>query len=50
MALALTEAGADVAVAARRRERLEEAAAEIRSRGRRSAVVELDLTDPAEAA
>lgn len=50
MALALAEAGADVAVAARRRERLEEAAAEIRSRGRRSAVVELDLTDPAEAA
>ncbi|MBI2131302.1 MAG: glucose 1-dehydrogenase [Candidatus Tectomicrobia bacterium] len=48
MALALTEAGADVAVAARRRERLEAAAAEIRALGRSAAVIEFDLTNPAD--
>lgn len=50
MARALAEAGADVAVAARRREKLEEAAAEIRSLGRRAAAIELDVTDSASAA
>ena len=48
MALALAEAGADVAVAARRREKLEETAAAVRSLGRRSAVSEFDLTNPAD--
>ena len=48
MALALAEAGADVAVAARRREKLEETAAAVRSLGRRSAAIEFDLTNPAD--
>jgi 3-oxoacyl-[acyl-carrier protein] reductase len=42
-ALALAEAGARVAVAARQRDKLEEVAAEIRGRAREAYVVELDL-------
>jgi len=42
-ALALADAGARVALAARRRDKLEEVAAEIRSRSREAYVVELDL-------
>ncbi len=47
MALALAEAGADVVLAARRMEKLEAAAEEIRALGRRAAAVGLDVTDPA---
>lgn len=47
MALALAEAGADVALAARRVDVLEEVCGEIRSSGRKSAAIPLDLTDPA---
>src|SRR5947207_3073208 len=42
-AVALSEAGARVALAARRRDKLEEVAAEIRSRSKEAYVVELDL-------
>ncbi len=42
-ALALADAGARVALAARHRDKLEEVAAEIRSRSREAYVVELDL-------
>ena len=42
-ALALADAGARVALAARRRDKLEEVAAEIRSRSKEAYVVELDL-------
>src|SRR5258707_3887785 len=42
-ALALAEAGARVALGARQRDKLEEVAAEIRSRGGEAFVVELDL-------
>ena len=42
-ALALADAGARAALAARRRDKLEEVAAEIRSRSREAYVVELDL-------
>src|SRR6266853_3784881 len=42
-ALALADAGARVALAARRKDKLEEVAAEIRSRSREAYVVELDL-------
>src|SRR5262245_39281049 len=42
-ALALADAGARVAVAARQRDKLEEVAAEIRSRSKEAYVVELDL-------
>src|SRR6266446_5478210 len=42
-ALALADAGARVALAARQRDKLEEVAAEIRLRGREAYVVELDL-------
>ena len=45
MALALAEAGADVALAARRLDKLEEVAGEIRGLGRRAEAVSLDLTD-----
>lgn len=46
MGHALAEAGADVALAARRKEKLEEAAEEIRALGRTARVVACDLTDP----
>ena len=46
MAHALAEAGADVALAARRKEKLEEAAEEIRALGRSAHVVSCDLTEP----
>jgi 3-oxoacyl-[acyl-carrier protein] reductase len=42
-ALALSESGARVVLAARNREKLEELAGEIRSRGREAFIVELDL-------
>src|SRR5712691_3235041 len=42
-ALALADAGARVALAARRKDKLEEVAAEIRSRSKEAYVVELDL-------
>ncbi|WP_202125318.1 SDR family NAD(P)-dependent oxidoreductase [Actinomadura physcomitrii] len=44
-ALALAEAGADVALVARRREGLEKTAAGVRERGRRALVVPADVTD-----
>ncbi len=47
MALALAEAGADVVLAARRVDVLEEVSGQIRSSGRKSAAILLDLTDPA---
>ncbi|MGI8990072.1 MAG: 3-oxoacyl-[acyl-carrier-protein] reductase [Bryobacteraceae bacterium] len=45
-ALALSAAGARVIVAARRRDKLEEAAAEIRAQSREACVVEMDLSSP----
>ena len=42
-ALALADAGARVALAARRKDKLEEVAAEIRSRSKEAYAVELDL-------
>ncbi|MFD1812131.1 SDR family NAD(P)-dependent oxidoreductase [Rhodococcus gannanensis] len=45
-ARALAEAGADVVVAARRRDRLEEVAADVTALGRRCLVVPTDVTDP----
>lgn len=47
-ALVLARAGAKVAIAARRVERLEALAAEIRSAGGTAAVIALDVTDPAQ--
>src|SRR5437588_9274805 len=44
-ALALAEAGADVVIAARTKEQLEEVGAGIAERGRRAAVVPCDLSD-----
>jgi 7-alpha-hydroxysteroid dehydrogenase len=44
-ALALAEAGADVVIAARTKEQLDEVAAGIAERGRRAAVVPCDLSD-----
>jgi 7-alpha-hydroxysteroid dehydrogenase len=44
-ALALAEAGADVVIAARTKEQLEEVAAGVAERGRRAAVVPCDLSD-----
>lgn len=46
-AIALAEAGADVAIAARREEVLEEVAGEIRKLGRRALVVPTDVNDAA---
>lgn len=46
-ALALADAGADVIVAARRREPLDAVVAEVRARGRTGAAVTFDATDPA---
>ncbi len=46
MAHALAEAGADIALAARRKDKLEEAAEEIRALGRAACVVACDLTQP----
>ncbi len=46
-ALALAEAGADVALAARRADTLEEVASAARSLGRRALVVPTDVNDPA---
>jgi NAD(P)-dependent dehydrogenase (short-subunit alcohol dehydrogenase family) len=43
-ALALSEAGARVVLAARNRDKLEEVATEIRGAGREAFVVEIDLT------
>src|SRR5688572_13473585 len=45
-ALALSQAGARVVLAARNRERLDEVAAEIRAAGRDCYVVEIDLASP----
>lgn len=45
IALVLAEAGADVAVAARTLSQVEEVAAEIRSMGRRSAALQVDVSD-----
>ncbi|MEV5650617.1 glucose 1-dehydrogenase [Nocardia sp. NPDC052254] len=45
-ARALAEAGADVVVAARRRDKLEEVAGSVTARGRRCLVVPTDVTDP----
>jgi NAD(P)-dependent dehydrogenase (short-subunit alcohol dehydrogenase family) len=45
IATTLAAAGADVALLARRRERLEDLAGEIRATGRRAAVVPVDVTD-----
>lgn len=45
IAVTLAAAGADVALLARRRERLEALAGEIRATGRRAAVVPVDVTD-----
>ncbi|MDQ2899316.1 MAG: 3-oxoacyl-[acyl-carrier-protein] reductase [Acidobacteriota bacterium] len=45
-ALALSAAGARVILAARRRDKLEEVAAEIRARSREACVVEIDLSAP----
>lgn len=47
MAVALADAGADVSLAARSRDQLEEVAAEIEQRGRRALVVPTDVTDQA---
>ena len=44
-ALALAEAGADVVIASRTKEQLEEVAAGVADRGRRAAVVPCDLSD-----
>ena len=44
-ALALAEAGADVVLAARTKEQLEEVASGVAERGRRAAVVPCDLSD-----
>ena len=49
-AIALAEAGAEVVVAARRRDRLDALVAEIAGAGGRAAAVEVDVTDPTEAA
>jgi 7-alpha-hydroxysteroid dehydrogenase len=46
-ALALAEAGADVVIAARTKEQLEEVAAGVAERGRRAAIVPCDLSDTA---
>jgi NAD(P)-dependent dehydrogenase (short-subunit alcohol dehydrogenase family) len=48
IALALADAGADVALAARRAERITTVAAEVESRGRRACVVPTDVTDQAD--
>ncbi len=50
IALALAEAGADVAVSARSQAPLEELAGEIREMGRRSLAVPCDVTDPEQVA
>lgn len=46
-ALALAEAGADVAIAARRVEKLEEVASQIRALGKQALVLPMDVTDEA---
>ncbi|MBI4785981.1 MAG: glucose 1-dehydrogenase [Chloroflexi bacterium] len=46
IALAFAEAGADVAVASRTREQLDEVAEAIRSKGRRALAVEVDVSEP----
>lgn len=48
MALAFAEAGADVVVAARRQEVIEEVAGLVRARGRRALAVQTDVTDAAQ--
>jgi NADP-dependent 3-hydroxy acid dehydrogenase YdfG len=49
-ASALASCGAHVVLAARRRERLEQLAADLHNRGRTSLVIECDVTDPGQAA
>ena len=46
-ALAMAECGADVALVARNRSKLEAAAADVENTGRRALIVEADVTDPA---
>lgn len=46
-ALAMAECGADVALVARNRSKLEAAAADVERTGRRALIVEADVTDPA---
>jgi NAD(P)-dependent dehydrogenase (short-subunit alcohol dehydrogenase family) len=48
IALALADAGADVAIAARGREALEKTSREIEERGRRALAVPTDVSDPAQ--
>ena len=48
-ALALAEAGADVALGATREDLLEEVAGAVRAMGRRAAVCPLDVSDPVSA-
>ena len=47
IALALAEAGADVAITARTKSQLADAASEIEARGRKAAPIVCDVTDPA---
>ena len=47
ISLRLAEEGADVVLGARRTEKSEEVAEEVRALGRRAEVVSLDITDPA---
>ena len=44
--MALAQAGADVVVAARRRDKLEDTSRKIRALGRAALAVETDVTDP----
>ncbi|MFI5717501.1 SDR family NAD(P)-dependent oxidoreductase [Nocardia sp. NPDC051750] len=48
LARALAEAGADIVVAGRRRDKLEQVAASVTALGRRCSVVPTDVTDPAQ--
>lgn len=48
MAIALGEAGADVVVTPRTQQEIEETAREIEKRGRKTLIVQSDITDPKE--
>jgi 7-alpha-hydroxysteroid dehydrogenase len=48
MAIALGEAGADVVVTSRTQQEIEETAREIEKRGRKTLIVQSDITDPKE--